>query len=557
MSIISRKELKREFQQHHLISSLSSMRLGFLVTLILFSFFMIFNRIFFPEAPEGQFYNRLWIMVPMLILCIGVSYLRPLHKNLNSIYFILNTLLSFGIFIIGYQSDFLEKGYEFFYAWVMLVIIGLFSFFRVRFFDLVVLGLIQVLSYASATLINGTFSTNKFIFFNNLFFVLSIYSIGFLMAYAIRNLSWKNFLHQRALSNNYKKLLKEIEQKNHVEKELKQSEIQYHNTLNSIPDWIYVVDKDLRIVLINSALESEHQRQGYPADTLGKKLTRVYPYIPQSTLDEIRHVFNTGETVVGEQKFFLRDKSIFGETHKVPIFKEDEVVQVMTILRDRSKAKEVEELKLRNAEQKEVMLREIHHRVKNNLAIVISLLNLQLRRNNDPELTRIIQDIEMRIRSMALIHEHLYRSENLDRIPLDKYLQALIQIIITAYHGNAINLTTSLDPIDVTIETALPLGLIVNELLTNSYKYAFPGNLTGKIDIELKKTETGMISLMIRDNGVGLPDDFSIHSEKSLGIFIVNLLVEQLDANISVMNHEGACFLIEFRNNILKDNSIN
>lgn len=552
MSIGSRRELKREFQQHHLISSLTSMRLGFLVTLILFSFFMIFNRIFYPDAPEGQFYNRLWIMVPMLILCIGVSYIKPLYKNLNTIYFILNTILSFGIFIIGYRSEFLEKGYDFYYAWVMLVIIGLFSFFRVRFLDLVVLGIMQVLSYAFGTLLNGTFSANKFIFFNNLFFVLAIYSIGFLMAYAIRNLSWKNFLHQRALSNNYKKLLKEIEEKNLAENELKHSEILYHNTLNSIPDWIYVVDKELRIVLINSALESEHQRQGYPADTLGKKLIRVYPYIPQSTLDEIRHVFSTGETVVGEQKFFLRDKSIFGETHKVPIFKGDEVVQVMTILRDRSKAKEVEELKQRNAEQKEVMLREIHHRVKNNLAIVISLLNLQLRRNSDPELSRIIHDIEMRIRSMALIHEHLYRSENLDRIPLDNYLQALIQIIITAYPRNEINLKTSLDPVEVTIETALPLGLIVNELLTNSYKYAFPENHPGKIDIELKTTGTGLATLMIRDNGIGLPDDFSIRSEKSLGIFIVNLLIEQLDAKISVTNRDGACFLIEFGNNISK-----
>lgn len=530
------------------------MRLGFMVTLGLFSFFLTVNTIFFPDSPEGRFYNRFWVIVPMLLLCLGLSYLKPLHKYLNNIYFILNMALCAGIFYVGFNSGFLEKGYEFYYAWVMLVIIGLFSFFRMRFPDLVLVGMMQMISYVAAMLVNGTFTANRFIFFNDLFFIISIYSIGFLMAFAIRNLSWKNFIHQQALSNNYKKLLKEIEQKNQAEAKLKHSEILYHNTLNSIPDWIYVVDTDLRIVLINSALESEHHRQGYPADTLGKKLTRVYPYMPQSTIDEIRHVFKTGEILVGEQKFFLRDKSIFGETQKVPIFKGNEVVQVMTILRDRSKAKELEELKQRNAEQKEVMLREIHHRVKNNLAIVISLLNMQLRRNNDPELTRVIHDIEMRIRSMALIHEHLYRSENLDRIPLDNYLNALIQIIMTAFPGNSVIQEIDLEAVEASIETALPLGLIVNELLTNAYKYAFPGKRAGIIQIGLKTSEKSMNSLTIRDNGIGLPRDFSINSEKSLGMFIVKLLVEQLDGSITVSNSGGTGFVIEFRNEITRSN---
>jgi len=251
--------------------------------------------------------------------------------------------------------------------------------------------------------------------------------------------------------------------------------------------------------------------------------------------------------LVTEQKMAIGETEKYIEIRKVPIFRSHEVVQVMTILRDRSKEREVEDLKQRNSEQKEIMLREIHHRVKNNLAIVISLLNLQLRNNTDPELRRIIRDIEMRIRSMALIHEHLYRSENLDRIPLAAYLHALATIITGTFSGHRINLVTSLDPTDVSIETALPLGLIANELLTNAFKYAFPYHKNGEIQIHLQNRNNHEILLTIKDNGIGLPETFSMDSEKSLGMFIVKLLVEQLDGEIEVSRHNGTAFTVRFR----------
>jgi two-component sensor histidine kinase len=228
----------------------------------------------------------------------------------------------------------------------------------------------------------------------------------------------------------------------------------------------------------------------------------------------------------------------------------------MTIMRDRSKEKEIEELKQKNIEQKEIMLKEIHHRVKNNLAIVVSLLTLQLRNNTDPELHRIIRDIEMRIRSMALIHEHLYRSENLDQIPLASYLQSLATIITGTFSGHRINLVTSLEPIDVSIETALPLGLIANELLTNAFKYAFPRQQDCEIQVHLHKENDDEFTLMIRDNGIGLPESFSLNSEKSLGMFIVKLLVEQLDGKIDITRRNGSCFSIRFRNLLVKKHDI-
>jgi two-component sensor histidine kinase len=438
----------------------------------------------------------------------------------------------------------------------MLVVIGLFVFYKMPFITIVLIGLFQISAFTLANILNHTLEKQPFYFYNNFFFVVAIYSIGFMMAFMFRSLNWKNFLHQKALSKNNQQLMEEISERKIAVEALQRSEVLYHSTLDSIPDWIYVVDKELKFVMLNSALQEEHLRQGFPLNCIGKKITKIYPFIPESTLEEINRVFASGETLVSEQQFFLRDKTIYGETRKVAVFKDKEVTQVLTIMRNRSKERELEELKQKNIEQKEVMLREIHHRVKNNLAIVVSLLNLQLRNHADPELRRIIRDIEMRIRSMALIHEHLYRSENLDRIPLGTYLESLTTIITGTFSGHHINMVTSLDAADVSIETALPIGLIANELLTNAFKYAFPHHHDGEIQVHLHKGIGNEFSLMIKDNGVGLPESFSMDSEKSLGMFIVKLLVEQLDGTIEISRIQGTAFTIHFRDLLLKKQAI-
>lgn len=539
-----------------MISSLPSMRIGMLLTLLLFSGFAFFNAIVFPDYPEQLYYNRFWVVSPVLLLSILVSYIRPLYRYLHPIFVLLNLLMGFAVFYVGIHSDTLQRGSEYYYAWVMLVVIGLFVFYRMPFTTIVVVGMVQIIAFTAANVLNHTLERQPFFFFNNLFFVIAIYSIGFMMAYMFRSLNWKNFLHQKALSKNNQQLMEEISERKQAVEAFQSSETQYHNTLDSIPDWIYVVDREFRLVIINSTLREGHISNGMSPDVLGRKLQEVYPFITQQTISELQHVFDHGEVLVTEQRMQMSPREVYMETRKVPIYRGHEVVQVMTILRDRSKEREVEELKQRNAEQKEIMLREIHHRVKNNLAIVISLLSLQLRNNEDPELLRIIRDIEMRIRSMALIHEHLYRSDNLDRIPLAAYLHSLATIITGTFSGHRVNLVTSLDPTDVSIETALPLGLVANELLTNAFKYAFPGHATGEIHVRLSDHQNGEFSLVISDNGVGLPDHFSMESEKSLGMFIVRLLVEQLDGEIVIDRAPGTTFTVKFRNLPLKRQDI-
>ncbi len=347
-------------------------------------------------------------------------------------------------------------------------------------------------------------------------------------------------------------IARDITERKQAEEAIRRSEIEYRDTLDSLPDWIYVVDEQYKIAMVNAALKTELIQHGIKPDCIGVEIVPDFPFISQQTLEEIKLVFNTGIISVSDQKIELKGKPLHAEVTRVPILKDKKVIKVILMIRDRSKEKEIVDLKQRNAEQKEVMLREIHHRVKNNLAIVISLLNFQLMNNTNADITRMIIDMQMRIRSMALIHEHLYRSENLDRIPIATYIDSLSYMVMTAFSGHRINLVKRLEAMDVSIETALPIGLIINELLTNAFKYAFPHGGKGDVHITLEKQEDNFCGLVVEDNGIGLPESSSMNSEKSLGLYIVRLLVEQLEGTVSIVRNHGTSFQIRFRNIIQK-----
>jgi len=346
-------------------------------------------------------------------------------------------------------------------------------------------------------------------------------------------------------------IIQDIHERKKAEETLRRSEIEYRDTLNAVPDMVLVVDPELRLLTANRAFLEECKRHGLPENYSGKKITGKIPFINSSITEAINYTFLNASGLVISQKINLSDKNIFAEFRILPFIKSKKVNKVITLIRDRSKEVENEELKLKNLEQKEVLLREIHHRVKNNLSIVISLLNFQLRKHTDPTLSRIILDIQMRMRSMALIHEHLYLSETLDRIPLASYIGSLISYISSTFRNQQVRLETHMDQVDIKIETALPLGLIINELLTNAFKYAFAPDCKGLILIDLKKDTDGQVILVVSDNGIGLPETVSTGSEKSLGLFIVGLLVEQLEGSIEIVRQKGTEFRIMFKNLVL------
>ena len=198
--------------------------------------------------------------------------------------------------------------------------------------------------------------------------------------------------------------------------------------------------------------------------------------------------------------------------------------------------------------EKEVLLKEIHHRVKNNLQVISSLVDLQISDSTDAQVLQILKEIQNRIQSMALIHEELHQSEDMARINFGEYIQSLTAYLYQTYGAQlaGITLKSNVDDIFLDIDTAMPCGLIVNELVSNSLKYAFTEELRGEIRIDFHSDTDNHLTLTVSDNGVGFPQDLDFRKTKSLGLRLVVMLTEQLDGTIKLDRSDGTKFEITF-----------
>jgi two-component sensor histidine kinase len=199
--------------------------------------------------------------------------------------------------------------------------------------------------------------------------------------------------------------------------------------------------------------------------------------------------------------------------------------------------------------EKEVLLREIHHRVKNNLQIISSLLNLQSRYIEDEPALDMFRESRNRVRSMALVHEKLYRSQDLSEVDFGAYIESLSCHLFMSYSMDSTKIDLDLDVKDVylDINTSIPCGLIINELVSNSLKHAFPGREKGKIHVGVSLDNGGKIQLVVRDDGVGLPEDLDVKQSETLGLQLVTMLVEQLQGQMNIENKNGTTFEIIFK----------
>jgi two-component sensor histidine kinase len=198
--------------------------------------------------------------------------------------------------------------------------------------------------------------------------------------------------------------------------------------------------------------------------------------------------------------------------------------------------------------EKEVLLKEVHHRVKNNLQIITSLLNLQINQSKDTVLIEGLRESQGRVKAMALIHEKLYQSDDLAQISMASYISSLTNALSTSYRiaPEKVEIHVDTANIRLDLDTAIPCGLIVNELITNSLKYAFPDETKGEIEVLFKEPQNGKIKLIVKDNGVGLPKEIIPEKVSSLGLKLVSSLVRQIEGEMKVTNGVGVNYEINF-----------
>ncbi|KJR42092.1 PAS domain S-box [Candidatus Magnetoovum chiemensis] len=230
--------------------------------------------------------------------------------------------------------------------------------------------------------------------------------------------------------------------------------------------------------------------------------------------------------------------------------REKDVMVILAFARDITERKRMEQSILASLKEKEVLLREVHHRVKNNMQIIISLIKLQAEYISDTGTREMFYESRDRIKSMALVHESLHQSKNLSSINAYDYISKLVNNLYYTYGAKMKNISINIDVehISITIDTAIPVGLIINELLSNALKYAFTDSARGIITVRFCETGMDLFELIIQDNGIGIPKNVDIRNMKTLGLQLVSDLVDgQLGGQIILDRRKGAKFTIRFR----------
>jgi PAS domain S-box-containing protein len=292
---------------------------------------------------------------------------------------------------------------------------------------------------------------------------------------------------------------------------------------------------------------------GYAADeVIGKPIALLIPPERSDELPAIRERLRRGERIhYYETVRMRRDGQRLDVSVSISPIRNTTgcVIGAASIARDITERKQIEaDLKAALREQ-EMLLREIHHRVKNNLQVVSSLLALQANAIQDPRIRAYFEESRDRVHSMALIHEKLYQAGTLARIDMAEYLRDLATSVVRSYRlgPERIALDIGVEAVSFNLETAIPCGLLLHELLSNGVKHAFPDGRSGTIAVTLRRQSLRTYILTVRDTGVGLPPGVDVRATASLGWRLIHLLAAQLHGTLTCESHEGTTVTLTFR----------
>jgi PAS domain S-box-containing protein len=342
-----------------------------------------------------------------------------------------------------------------------------------------------------------------------------------------------------------------ITERKFTQEKLKAQHELLQNILDTNPNAIFVKDREGKFVLCNQTWFKVFGRNvenitGLTDAELHPNQEDVKRFIAQdqevfTTLQEILIAEEPYHTQSGEVQWF--------QTLKKPLFSSDgQVRQVLGVATNITQRKIAEIQIQESLREKEVLLQEIHHRVKNNLQVISSLLDLQSQQIEEQATLELFKHCSNRIRAMVLVHETLYKFKDFARIDFAEYIEDLSSYLFSSYGVDVdhINLKLELDKVALNVDTAIPCGLIINELVSNALKYAFPNNAKGTIYIVLHVEKYNHYTLIIRDNGIGLPPNWELKAVNSLGLKLVQILVQQLEGTLQVNSRWGTEFSLNF-----------
>jgi PAS domain S-box-containing protein len=321
----------------------------------------------------------------------------------------------------------------------------------------------------------------------------------------------------------------------------------FRQVVESAPNAMIMVDQDGVIEMVNAQAERVF---GYPrAELLGRPVDMLVPERFRDRHPGMRRSYfaepRSRPMGAGRDLYALRkDGSEFPVEIGLNPIETDQGTMVLSAIVDISDRKQKEEHIIEALKEKEVLLGEIHHRVKNNMQIVHSLLDLQMARTSDPVVIGMLRDGQNRIHSMALIHQTLYQSKDFARVDFDSFLHSLVPNLTASYGApaNRIAVSTGASGVLLPINIAVPCGLVVNELISNAFKHAFPGGQSGQIIVTLRKEPDDQVDLSVSDNGIGIPPDLDVEQTATLGLQLVWLLADQLKASVTIQRSNPTRF---------------
>jgi PAS domain S-box-containing protein len=362
------------------------------------------------------------------------------------------------------------------------------------------------------------------------------------------------FANQAAVAvenaNLYDLAQKELAERKRAEEALSRTISLLEATLNSTADGILVVDLEGKIQRFNENFRKMWRippailETGEDDRALGFVLDQLKD--PEKFLSKVRQLY--GEVLAESYDVLdFKDGRVFERFSRPQLLGDTPVGRVWSFRDVTERVKDEEKLRAALGER-EVMLREIHHRVKNNIQIISSLLRLQSRYIKDEKALELLDESQNRIRSMALIHEKLYQSQDLSRIDFSDYIAKMITHLFAIYkiESSRIRHNVEAKNIQLDINRAIPCGLIINELITNALKHAFPKDREGEVIISMRSLAGNQYELTVKDNGVGLSEGFNPAKKGTLGFQIVNDLVKQLDGSIEIRRDAGTEIIIRF-----------